>query len=360
MPSGEPGPPADLGDDCAVRSKMRFAQHTSGKGCGENAFDGHCCSNRKPTARMLKGDASADTGAGRAAIDLTFGKNADVAAVRTEAGIAVTVQDGAIQERKLGRKWMEKWACGHHRALYAHCGIDQCEVVRRRDVQVCECGMPCKINVSVKGTPVTDVVANLAQPEHADRLIESERKRGHIFERNMGDLIAIHVRGGENAAGGRINFVCATGSSLRWHIRQLQHAGRQRRGERNDAVSTHAAPALVVHKQHTEIPIVCGWRHGKGAIHVGMAAWLKHQAAADAIQMGLCKRATRDDGVTGGHIDAAGDDAQGFALGMQVERRDALHLRSVSRKKQNNPAQRGVVLFFAELLDLDSNQEPTG
>src|SRR5260221_588561 len=59
----------------------------------------------------------------------------------------------------------------------------------------------------------------------------------------------------------------------------------QRRGERDDPVAAHRAPALVVHEQDAEVAIG-GDRLGQdGPVHVSMAARLEHDRAAPAVRM---------------------------------------------------------------------------
>ena len=146
-------------------------------------------------------------------------------------------------------------------------------------------------NVGIEGAPEGQVVPNCTQSGDIDGLVQGGDERGHIAERHRLDDTGRDLGGGLDLARRRVD----PNHGFRGFRRE--HAGVEHDlGQGDDAVTAHRGEAVVVDEKDREVARRVHGRADEGAVHVGMAPWLPHQAAPQVIEMGLGEPAALEHG----------------------------------------------------------------
>ncbi len=103
---------------------------------------------------------------------------------------------------------------------------------------------------------------------------------------------------------------------------QLSLDGNRR--HRNDAVTAHRAPALVVHEQHTGVRATRDRLGEDCAVHVGMSARLEHQRSAQVVDVLLRPRPFGQHGVAFGTWQPFDDQAERLSRRVRVDGANAV------------------------------------
>ena len=156
---------------------------------------------------------------------------------------------------------------GHDRTLDAHADIDAALEAARIERHT----EGVRVDEGVERAAEREIVAHVPETLDADDLIQGDRERRNVLERDLAHPIAIAYRARRDASGRRV-----VADHIARALARLEERGRKG----DDPVAAHRAPALVVHEQDAEVAI---GRNGLGwdrAVHVRVAARLEHDRSA--------------------------------------------------------------------------------
>ena len=170
------------------------------------------------------------------------------------------------------------------------------------------------VEVRVEGAAEHDVDRQRAEARRLDAQVAMQDEARHAAEAHFTGAPAVEAHERLDEAGWRVE------ADARLGLHRLHHAELdQRLAERDDAVPAHVAVAFVVHEDHAEVGLFGDRRQQIRAVHVGMAARLVHQQAAQRVEARLRISALLEDRAPAQRRRAGRDHAQRLAAGMQVD-----------------------------------------
>ena len=167
MPTGDMGTALYLGDNRPMRAEHALLDHAAAKRAADNALYGNRLTDPDLTTCMVNRQTTADSGPGRAAVDLAFGENTDITRMGSFS-LRLIDKDRSIKEAQICLEWMRNCPTRHDRTLDRHPLVNQGMQIVRGDLQV-NIG---DIDVCIKTTAEGKVITDLAKPRHIDKLVK--------------------------------------------------------------------------------------------------------------------------------------------------------------------------------------------
>ena len=260
---------------------------------------------------MMDGHPAADTRARRTAVDLAFGENADVAALRPPPERRPD-EDRSVEKAEVLGEGMDDRSGGHDRPFYGHAGVDEGAGVVGRQPQAERPGL----DVGIIGAAEGQVISHLADPGNIDDAVEGVDERRDVVESNGADPPRSRLDPGERGhpAGRRID------GDPRFRPIQADQPGLDGHGgQGDDSVAAHGAEPLVVDEEDPQVPVRRRRLGDDGAVHIRVAARLPHQPAAYGVQVFLEPAPLFQDGASRDAGQSVDDHPQRFAAGMGVD-----------------------------------------
>ncbi len=255
-------------------------------------------------------EAAADPGPRRAAVQLTFGEDARVAAVRL-ARRGRPREDRAVQEGQVGIAVGVVQRHGLRDGLRdAPARIDK-PVRRRRFERDADLA---GVDVGVEGPAKGDIDRHLTEPRYLHWHVAGDHERRDVAECH-GHAIAVAHCGRHDSPRGGVDPHRAAG----FDEPGLDSCG----GEGDDPMAAHGAETGVVEEEDTHVA-VGGHRLGHDTpVHVRMAAGLPHEHSPQTVQV-LGGVAPLGEHRAAGRVGKAlDDDTQRLAGGVGIHRPEA-------------------------------------
>jgi hypothetical protein len=167
------------------------------------------------------------------------------------------------------------------------------------------------IHERVERAAEREVVPDRADSCDLDAIVERDDERWNVLERDASHARAIATRPRRHSSRGRVEP----------NDRALaQKTDLERDGhERDHAVATHRAPALVVHEQDARVAVRRDRLGRDRSIHIGVSARLEHEAAPESVHPLSRKTPLFEDRRARDGVKTAGDHPERLARGVGLD-----------------------------------------
>ncbi len=170
----------------------RLGHHLAGKARADDALEFATLAGRDRALGMHGRQPRGDAGAGRRAVDLGVGEDADIAARPAARAVMAVGEDRAVEEGEIGMVGMGKLNLTLDLVRQRGCGVDEvaCPVTPNSSPNCAGLGQ------RVEGAAIGDVEGDLAIAGHVQHAIAGEQEGGHAVEGNRAGLAVLRPRRG--------------------------------------------------------------------------------------------------------------------------------------------------------------------